>query len=131
MYTPTEQRHIPKAPSYRRLSAARQGYGRRWQEARKHFLSSNPLCVVCKREGVITLATHVDHIKPHRGDMKLFWNRNNWQPLCASCHSNKTNREDGGFGNITAVAKAIFNKKYKAFGNIYLGDNNTGGVFKI
>ena len=23
----------------------------------------------------------MDHIVPHRGDQKLFWNRGNWQPL--------------------------------------------------
>ncbi|HWL55465.1 MAG TPA: HNH endonuclease [Paracoccus sp. (in: a-proteobacteria)] len=32
-------------------------------------------------------ATLVDHIKPHRGDKALFWNWNNWQALCAPCHS--------------------------------------------
>jgi len=32
-------------------------------------------------------ATVVDHRIPHRGDKRLFWDRNNWEPLCASCHS--------------------------------------------
>ncbi|WP_353056028.1 hypothetical protein [Mesobacillus subterraneus] len=30
--------------------------------------------------------------------MILFWNVHNWQSLCASCHSSKTVKEDGGFG---------------------------------
>ena len=28
----------------------------------------------------------VDHNQPHHGDMKLFWNRTNWQSLCKHCH---------------------------------------------
>jgi 5-methylcytosine-specific restriction protein A len=41
----------------------------------------------------------VDHIKPHRGDMTLFWDPNNHQPACDECHNIKTAREDGAFGN--------------------------------
>jgi 5-methylcytosine-specific restriction protein A len=41
----------------------------------------------------------VDHIIPHRGDQALFWDEENWQPLCLVCHNAKTAREDGGFGN--------------------------------
>ncbi|WP_396127368.1 HNH endonuclease [Edaphobacter acidisoli] len=47
---------------------------------------------------VLVPAAHTDHIIPHRGDKKLFWDRSNWQPLCATCHSVKTAEEDGGFG---------------------------------
>lgn len=47
-----------------------------------------------KKYGIITEATVVDHIKPHRGDQKLFWDRGNWQALCKSCHDNKTLKED-------------------------------------
>ena len=39
-------------------------------------------------------ATVVDHIIPHRGDQKLFWDQNNWQALCKSCHDKKTLTED-------------------------------------
>ena len=38
--------------------------------------------------------TVVDHIVPHRGDQKLFWDKSNWQPLCKACHDRKTWRED-------------------------------------
>ncbi|TIX74642.1 MAG: HNH endonuclease, partial [Mesorhizobium sp.] len=39
-------------------------------------------------------ANVVDHVKPHRGDMRLFWSRSNWQPLCTPCHSSiKQSRE--------------------------------------
>lgn len=40
----------------------------------------------------------MDHIVPHKGDMTLFWDRNNWQSLCSACHKRKTVLEDGGFG---------------------------------
>lgn len=44
------------------------------------------------------LAIIVDHIIPHRGDMKLFWDEDNWQSLCKHCHDVKTAKEDGGLG---------------------------------
>jgi 5-methylcytosine-specific restriction protein A len=37
-------------------------------------------------------ASVVDHIKPHRGDRKLFWERSNWQPLCQHHHSSTKQR---------------------------------------
>ncbi len=43
----------------------------------------------------ITLATVVDHIKPHKGDERLFFDINNLQPLCKPCHDRKTAKEDG------------------------------------
>lgn len=46
-------------------------------------------------------ASCTDHITPHHGDWKLFWERRNHQSLCDGCHSRKTATEDGGFGNQT------------------------------
>lgn len=57
--------------------------------ARAAFLALHPLCACCH-----ALATVVDHITPHRGDDALFWNRLNWQPLCAPCHNRKKQREE-------------------------------------
>lgn len=75
-------------------SSTRRGYGYKWQQARKRFLNTHPLCVYCKRDDRITVANVVDHIVPHRGDMKLFWDVNNWQSLCESCHSSVKQREE-------------------------------------
>ena len=75
-------------------SAASRGYGAAWQKARKQYLEAHPLCVECMREGRYVKATDVDHIVPHRGDQKLFWDRSNWQALCHRHHSMKTRRED-------------------------------------
>lgn len=62
--------------------------------ARAVYLQSHPLCVRCLAEGRYVKATVVDHIIPHRGDRKLFWDRDNWQALCKSCHDSKTMTED-------------------------------------
>nr|WP_309493912.1 hypothetical protein [Bradyrhizobium arachidis] len=32
-------------------------------------------------------AVVVDHKTPHRGDKTKFWDRGNWQPLCAHHHN--------------------------------------------
>jgi 5-methylcytosine-specific restriction enzyme A len=76
----------------RRGSAASRGYDGRWRKARLGFLRKHPLCCHCLERGRTTAATVVDHIIPHRGDKALFWNRENWQPLCKSCHDTKTGR---------------------------------------
>lgn len=73
-----------------RKTAAQRGYGSRWQKARASFLESHPYCVHCKKRGKVVLANVVDHIVPHRMDMKLFWDYDNWQPLCTTCHCRKT-----------------------------------------
>lgn len=83
----------------RRGSAHSRGYTKAWQKASKAFLRKNPLCVLCRKAGYVTPAELVDHIVPHNGNQELFWDVNNWQSLCWKCHSSKTAREDGGFGN--------------------------------
>ena len=51
-------------------------YNSRWRRVSKTYLKEYPLCVQCRKEGRLTPATEVDHIIPHKGDMKLFWNKN-------------------------------------------------------
>jgi 5-methylcytosine-specific restriction enzyme A len=77
-----------------RPNASRRGYDSQWRKASKKFLKSNPLCKYCDKKGMVTPATVVDHIIPHRGDKNLFWDKSNWQPLCKSCHDRKTRTED-------------------------------------
>lgn len=81
-----------------RESAHQRGYTSRWTKARNTYLDRNPLCVHCEADGVVMEATIVDHIIPHKKDWKLFWDKNNWQPLCKKHHDRKTATEDGGFG---------------------------------
>ncbi|CAG9172429.1 hypothetical protein CURE108131_23125 [Cupriavidus respiraculi] len=75
-------------------TSSQRGYDYRWQKAREAFLRDNPVCVYCEREGYVTVATVVDHIVPHRGDRDVFWDRANWQSLCASHHSGAKQREE-------------------------------------
>ena len=82
-----------KAPLPDRLSPSLMGYGRRWQKRRALFLQVNPLCAQCQKEGVVKAADAVDHIIPHKGDMRLFWKESNWQSLCYQCHNSKTGKE--------------------------------------
>ena len=84
--------------AYRRAtgSSNAKGYTYRWQKEREAYLIRNPLCENClNKHDVIRAATEVDHIIPHKGDMKLFWNTDNWNGLCKSCHSKKTGKERG------------------------------------
>jgi 5-methylcytosine-specific restriction protein A len=79
-------------------------YGAAWRKARAHFLRGHPLCMCaeCAAAGLLVPATVVDHITPHRGDVRLFWDQTNWQSLTKQCHDRKTAREDGGFGRERA-----------------------------
>ena len=89
----------------RRGSAYERGYGSRWQKASKAWLRSHPLCQCpdCQEGKLRTIAaTVVDHIIPHKGDMRLFWDNTNWQSMSKTCHDIKTAREDGGFGRAVS-----------------------------
>lgn len=76
----------------RRGSANARGYTYRWQQAARAYLARFPLCAECGRQGKTTVAEVVDHVRPHRGDARLFWDSTNWQGLCAPCHNRKTGR---------------------------------------
>ena len=73
-----------------RGTAHKRGYTAEWRVARRAYLAAHPLCVKCQAEGRLEPATVVDHIKPHRGDMRLFWDVTNWQPLGKRHHDQKT-----------------------------------------
>lgn len=82
----------------KRGNSTERGYSYAWQQAREGFLRKHPLCVRHESRGQVVAATVVDHIRPHKGDKDLFWERSNWQSLCKTCHDIKTATEDGGFG---------------------------------
>jgi len=87
----TENRFCVKHKNiHERKSANARGYDSRWRKARKRFLKANPLCVECLKADKLVEAAVVDHIIPHRGDKKIFWDESNWQALCKSCHDRKT-----------------------------------------
>lgn len=102
-YCEEHKREYQRQQDEHRGTAHERGYTSTWRKARKRFLALNPLCVICEREGKITEANVVDHIIPHKGDMELFWDEDNWQSLCTRHHNEKTAREDGGYGNRKKV----------------------------
>lgn len=68
----------------------------RWQKRRAQQLRDEPLCRTCARLGRTTAADTVDHVVPHRGDERLFW-EGELQSLCAPCHSSlKQQQEKSG-----------------------------------
>ena len=90
------------------------GYGRRWNEFAQRFMGQlwtlqvprAGLCgcrhpsapatedSVCARDGVIRMATVVDHIVPVRGrDDPDLYRVDNLQALCGHCHDAKRQRE--------------------------------------
>lgn len=73
----------------RRPNARARGYTRTWEAARAEYLTQHPFCAMCHQP-----ANVVDHIKPHRGDTSIFWDRTNWQALCTPCHNRHKQREE-------------------------------------
>jgi 5-methylcytosine-specific restriction protein A len=65
-------------------------YSARWVRLRQQVLQNQAYsCAVCGR-----VSTHldVDHVRKHQGDPAWFWNPDNLQALCATCHTQKTRR---------------------------------------
>lgn len=75
-----------------RGSRHERGYTYRWVKYRKWFLARNPKCIECEKKGLYRSSTVVDHVVPHRGNTKLFWDYANHQALCEGCHNEKTAR---------------------------------------
>lgn len=71
----------------RRPNATDRGYDSKWRRESRAFLAlpGNSHCIC----GCGRIANVVDHIIPHKGDMKLFWDRKNWQPMNSHCHNSK------------------------------------------
>ncbi len=83
-----------------RPTAARRGYDQAWRNKRHKVLARDGF--TCQAEGCGRIVMgkgepHIDHIiaKAKGGSDDM----DNLQTLCASCHSRKTVREDGGFGH--------------------------------
>lgn len=75
-----------------RGTSTERGYDVTHRRIRSLMLAEEPLCRECATAGRITVATESDHIVPMgRGGDR--WAMENRQPLCHSCHSAKTMRE--------------------------------------
>ena len=77
-----------------RPSARLRGYDKEWYRIRNAYIQAHPYC---EEEGCGRLAEQVDHKVPLRAGGTNDWA--NLRSLCTSCHSRKTAKYDGGFGN--------------------------------
>lgn len=64
----------------------------KWRHSAEDFRRGR-VCVRCEAKGEVRLAQCVDHIVPHKGNLDLFWDVDNWQPLCNTCHNRKSATE--------------------------------------
>ena len=53
-----------------------------WARASAAYRAAHPVCEMCESAS----ARVTDHIRPHKGDLELFWDADNWQALCKRCH---------------------------------------------
>jgi len=88
-------------PTYHqsRKNKSQRGYTYKWDKASIQYRKDNPLCVSCESNSIVKDSEVVDHITPHKGDMELFWNIDNWQALCKRCHDMKTAQEKREFNS--------------------------------
>ena len=86
---------IPKKPQHmREVDNASFYNSKRWRSLRNYYIQANPLCAQCKRDGLITSAQCVDHIRPISiYGMGVATDIKNLQSLCNSCHAKKSGRE--------------------------------------
>jgi 5-methylcytosine-specific restriction protein A len=78
-----------------RGSSTSRGYDHKWRKLRLLKLYQDPLCEDCLEQGTVKQATDVDHKDGDVTNMAM----ENLRSLCHECHSAKTARENGAFGN--------------------------------
>lgn len=94
------RRQTQREVDRRRPTATQRGYDGKWKIARDAFLKRNPYCAECQRQGKITKANVVDHIKAHKGNMQLFWDVKNWEALCGFHNRSKAAKQEGRWGDV-------------------------------
>lgn len=57
-----------------------------WRALRREQLRIEPCCRFCDRLGITRAAAIVDHVEPHRGSRRLFFDPGNLQSLCKHHH---------------------------------------------
>lgn len=73
-----------------------------WRRLRSNQMQRDPWCAACAKHGRRTKATVADHITPHRGDRRLFFDARNLRSLCKSCHDGPKSQEER-LGYSTAI----------------------------
>jgi 5-methylcytosine-specific restriction enzyme A len=90
-----DARFRTRRPEYKKL------YNKKsWEQLRIYVLNRDPICKICNREGSYI----ADHIKDHKGDPLLFFDRNNVQGVCKPCHDKKTGETSHSAGGNDPLA---------------------------
>lgn len=90
-YCREHQRAAWRQDNRERGTARERGYTKQYEKTREWVFKRQPLCIVCKAEGRLTVATVTHHIKPlaeggtNRADNLL--------PLCEGCHNRLHGKE--------------------------------------
>jgi 5-methylcytosine-specific restriction protein A len=88
-----EKEEAKRYEKYDRDPAVKKRYNRTWKRIRDRYIAAHPLCERCERNGRITPAMEVHHIKPlSQGGCNDFANL---MSLCTPCHSEITAKEGG------------------------------------
>ncbi len=77
---------------------------RKWRKYRLAQLREQPLCEPCLSRGKVVEATECDHIKPFTEETydELFYEWDNYQSICNSCHREITAIQQGmNFNNMS------------------------------
>jgi 5-methylcytosine-specific restriction enzyme A len=80
-----------------RGSATDRLYDGKWRRYAATFVKKNPLCFYCGLMNRTTATECVDHAVPHRGDVRLFWDKANHRSACITCNSRKGNKTEEQF----------------------------------
>ena len=88
-----------------RLSSSDRGYTERWRSESKAFLKQHPFCIGCRALGREVRAVLVDHVIPHKGVQRVFWDRSMWQASCRWHHATVKQRLERSFaeGSVKAA----------------------------
>lgn len=90
-YCELHYKQIQRQTDQKRGTSTERGYNYQWRKIRAYVLNREPLCRECANEGRVTPAVAVHHIDGNVHNMSL----DNLEPICQSCHSKITAKEQG------------------------------------
>ena len=84
------ERSIARDAAWRKWYATK-----RWRDLRMEVLTAAGFtCSLCRRIELNLRELVADHKRAHRGDPRLFWDRDNLQCLCKRCHDGAKQRQE-------------------------------------
>lgn len=84
----------PKVPFAREPgSPASRAYDSAWRRVRQAVLGREPLCRSCAKDGRVTPATEVHHVRSIREAPEQRLDPANLEPICKPCHLSRSGRD--------------------------------------